>query len=88
MLEKYTRNPRKWCWKVPLAWEVDQVAAGLWAMANGPVPHVMTWSVSDLGWRSRELAGLGRGEPIVWLTNKLCEMDASVRKRRPWILSI
>ena len=54
-------------------WEVDQALQGF-GMAMGPYRMYDVVGI-DLGWRSRELAGLGRGEPIVWLDNKLCEME-------------
>ncbi|MEH6500257.1 MAG: 3-hydroxyacyl-CoA dehydrogenase NAD-binding domain-containing protein [Pseudoalteromonas distincta] len=73
MLEKYSRQSREVVLEGSTPWEVDQALQGF-GMAMGPYRMYDVVGI-DLGWRSRELAGLGRGEPIVWLDNKLCEME-------------
>jgi 3-hydroxyacyl-CoA dehydrogenase len=73
MLEKYSRQSREVVLEGSTPWEVDQALQGF-GMAMGPYRMYDVVGV-DLGWRSRQLAGVGRGEPIVWLDNKLCEMD-------------
>lgn len=72
MLEKYSRQSREVVLEGSTPWEVDQALQGF-GMAMGPYRMYDVVGV-DLGWRSRQLAGVGRGEPIVWLDNKLCEM--------------
>ena len=73
MLEKYSRQSREVVLEGSTPWGVDQALQGF-GMAMGPYRMYDVVGV-DLGWRSRQLAGLGRGEPIVWLDNKLCEME-------------
>ncbi|MEH6672370.1 3-hydroxyacyl-CoA dehydrogenase [Halopseudomonas sp.] len=73
MLEKYSRQSREVVLEGSTPWEVDQALQGF-GMAMGPYRMYDVVGV-DLGWRSRQLAGVGRGEPIVWLDNKLCEME-------------
>ncbi|PAU87820.1 3-hydroxyacyl-CoA dehydrogenase [Pseudomonas sp. WN033] len=72
MLEKYSRQSREVVLEGATPWQVDQALQGF-GMAMGPYRMYDVVGV-DLGWRSRQLAGIGRGEPIVWLDNKLCEM--------------
>jgi 3-hydroxyacyl-CoA dehydrogenase len=73
MLEKYSRQSREVVLEGATPWQVDQALQGF-GMAMGPYRMYDVVGV-DLGWRSRQLAGIGRGEPIVWLDNKLCEME-------------
>ena len=73
MLEKYSRQSREVVLEGSTPWQVDQALQGF-GMAMGPYRMYDVVGV-DLGWRSRQLAGVGRGEPIVWLDNKLCEME-------------
>ncbi|MFN3580908.1 MAG: 3-hydroxyacyl-CoA dehydrogenase NAD-binding domain-containing protein [Pseudomonas sp.] len=73
MLEKYSRQSREVVLEGSSPWEVDQALQGF-GMAMGPYRMYDVVGI-DLGWRSRQLAGIGRGEPIVWLDNKLCEME-------------
>lgn len=73
MLEKYSRQSREVVLEGATPWQVDQALQGF-GMAMGPYRMYDVVGI-DLGWRSRQLAGIGRGEPIVWLDNKLCEME-------------
>ncbi|SDU13877.1 3-hydroxyacyl-CoA dehydrogenase [Halopseudomonas salegens] len=73
MLEKYSRQSREVVLEGATPWQVDQALQGF-GMAMGPYRMYDVVGI-DLGWRSRQLAGVGRGEPIVWLDNKLCEME-------------
>ncbi len=72
MLSMYSRQSREVVLEGATPWQVDQALQGF-GMAMGPYRMYDVVGV-DLGWRSRQLAGLGRGEPIVWLDNRLCEM--------------
>lgn len=72
MLEKYSRQARLVMLEGATPWQVDTALQGF-GMAMGPYRMYDVVGV-DLGWRSRQLAGVGRGEPVVWLDNKLCEM--------------
>ncbi|WP_193073877.1 3-hydroxyacyl-CoA dehydrogenase [Pseudomonas sp. FME51] len=73
MLSMYSRQSREVVLEGATPWQVDQALQGF-GMAMGPYRMYDVVGV-DLGWRSRQLAGLGRGEPIVWLDNRLCEME-------------
>ena len=73
MLSMYSRQSREVVLEGATPWQVDQALQGF-GMAMGPYRMYDVVGV-DLGWRSRQLAGVGRGEPIVWLDNKLCEME-------------
>lgn len=72
MLSMYSRQSREVVLEGATPWQVDQALQGF-GMAMGPYRMYDVVGV-DLGWRSRQLAGVGRGEPIVWLDNRLCEM--------------
>ena len=72
MLSMYSRQSREVVLEGATPWQVDQALQGF-GMAMGPYRMYDVVGV-DLGWRSRQLAGEGRGEPIVWLDNRLCEM--------------
>lgn len=72
MLEKYSRQARLLMLEGATPWQIDTALQGF-GMAMGPYRMYDVVGV-DLGWRSRQLAGVGRGEPVVWLDNKLCEM--------------
>lgn len=72
MLEKYSRQARLVMLEGATPWQIDTALQGF-GMAMGPYRMYDVVGV-DLGWRSRQLAGIGRGEPVVWLDNKLCEM--------------
>ncbi|UAW97543.1 3-hydroxyacyl-CoA dehydrogenase [Halopseudomonas nanhaiensis] len=73
MLEKYSRQARLLMLEGATPWQIDTALQGF-GMAMGPYRMYDVVGV-DLGWRSRQLAGVGRGEPVVWLDNKLCEME-------------
>ena len=73
MLSMYSRQSREVVLEGATPWQVDQALQGF-GMAMGPYRMYDVVGV-DLGWRSRQLAGEGRGAPIVWLDNRLCEME-------------
>ena len=73
MLSMYSNQSREVVLEGATPWQVDQALQGF-GMAMGPYRMYDVVGV-DLGWRCRQLAGLGRGEPIVWLDNRLCEME-------------
>ena len=73
MLATYVREARMMLLEGAYPHQVDAALQGF-GFAMGPFRMYDVVGV-DLGWRSRQLAGIGRGEPIVWLDNKLCEME-------------
>src|SRR5690606_42098088 len=62
MLSMYSRQSREVVLEGATPWQVDQALQGF-GMDMGPYRMYDVVGV-DLGWRSRQLAGLGRGEPI------------------------
>src|SRR5690606_41899447 len=79
MLSMYSRQSREVVLEGATPWQVDQARQGF-GMAMGPYRMYDVVGVG-LGWRSRQLAGAGRGEAVVWLDNGLCEVGRCGQER-------